>query len=125
MRATHRVLKPDARHCFYVIVGAEDLTQADRERMAEREGNEFVGSALPYETLMSRAGFTDVEVTDVTAEFARILIEFKRSWEADAKAFVELVGPQEYERKLRNRNLDIEHVEDGLLRRLRVIGAKG
>ncbi|MFV1961475.1 MAG: hypothetical protein ACC658_06545 [Acidimicrobiia bacterium] len=124
MRATRSVLRPDAPNCFYVIAGAEDLTDKDRERLAVRDGNEHVESQVPYDMLMEKAGFVDVDLTDVTAQYAETLMGWKREWEADADAFIDLVGKKEFIRRTRNRDLDIAAVSDGLLRRYRVYGVK-
>lgn len=108
MRATYSVLKPGAPNCFYVITTAKDLTDAERERLAQRDGNEHVESRVPYDVLMDEAGF----------------IEWKREWEADADAFIELVGEEDFVRRIRNRNLDIVNTADGLLQRYQVYGVK-
>ena len=124
MRATRLVLKPGAPNCFYVITTAEDLTDADRERLAQRDGNEHVESPVPYDVLMEEAGFAYIEVTDVTSQYAKTLMGWKREWEADADAFIELVGEKDFARGIRNSNLDIASTADGLLRRYRVYGVK-
>ena len=124
LRATYSVLKPGAPNCFYVITTAEGLTDAERERLAQRDGNEHVESRVPYDVLMDEAGFIDIELTDVTSQYNKTLIEWKREWEADAVAFIELVGEQEFVRRIRNRNLDIAHTADGLLQRFQVYGVK-
>ncbi|MEE8376603.1 MAG: hypothetical protein V3S26_09825 [Acidimicrobiia bacterium] len=124
MRATHSVLKPRAPICFYVITTAEDLTDAKRERLAQRDGNEHFESRVPYDVLMDEAGFIDIELTDVTSQYTKTLIAWKREWEADADAFVELVGEEDFVRRIRNRNLDIVNTADGLLQRFQVYGVK-
>ena len=124
LRATYSVLKPGAPNCFYVITTAEGLTDAERERLAQRDGNEHVESRVPYDVLMDEAGFIDIELTDVTSQYNKTLIEWKLEWEADAVAFIELVGEQEFVRRIRNRNLDIAHTADGLLQRFQVYGVK-
>ena len=124
MRATHSVLKPGAANCFYVITKVENLSAAEGERLARRDGNEHVESRVPYDVLMEEAGFIDVELTDVTSQYAKTLIEWKREWEGDADAFIELVGEQEFVREINNRNLDIVNTADGLLQRYQVYGVK-
>jgi acyl-coenzyme A synthetase/AMP-(fatty) acid ligase len=59
--------------CFYVIANAADLTAADRERLAQRDGNEHVESPVPYDMLKEEAGFVDIELTDVTSHYATTL----------------------------------------------------
>ena len=124
MRATLSVLRPGAPNCFYVIASAENLTDKDREQLAERDGNEHVESQMPYDMLMEQAGFVDVELTDVTSQYAETLMGWKREWEAEADAFIDLVGQKEFIRRVHNRDLDIAAVFDGLLSRYRVYGVK-
>lgn len=124
LRATHSVLKPEAPNCFYVITDAGNLTDADRERLAKREGNEHVESPGPYNVLMEQAGFADIELTDATLQYVETLREWKQAWEADAEALIGLVGEEEFARRLHNRTLDIANAEDGLVRRYRVYGTK-
>ena len=124
MRAAHRVLRPGAVHCFYVITSGRDLTEADRKRMAERDGNEHVESKVRYDVMMEEAGYTDVEITDKTAQYLETIQGWKSAWEEDADAFIELVGEEDFRRRLRNRDLDRGFVEDGLVARYRVSGIR-
>lgn len=124
LRATHSVLKPGAPNCFYVITNARALTDADRERMRERDGNEHLESAVPYDVLMDQAGFADIELTDVTSQYIETLEEWKQAWQADAEALIGLLGEEELARRMHNRTLDIAHAEEGLVRRYRVCGTK-
>ncbi len=124
LRATNSVLRSGARNCFYVISTREGLTDADRRRLAEREGNEHVETPRPYERLMELAGFVDIEVSDVTPEYIETIASWKREWEAEAEALTELLGQEEFARRIHNRVLDIANAEDGLMHRVRVLGAK-
>jgi len=124
MRAIRSVLKLGAANCFYVITNADDLTDSDRDRLAQRDGNEHVESRVPYDVLMEEAGFVDVELTDVTSQYSETLRAWKREREANADAFIELVGEEEFARRIRNHDLDIASAADGLLRRYRVYGVK-
>ena len=124
LRATHTVLKTGGRNCFYVIYSKENMTDSERRRLERREGNEHVESPLPYERLMAEAGFVDVEVADCTPEYIDTIKAWKREWEGDADAFIDLLGEEEFSQKIRNRILDISNAEDGLTRRTRVFGVK-
>lgn len=124
MRATRSVLKPGAPNCFYVITTAEDLTDAGRQRLAQRDGNEHLESPMRYDEMMQEAGFVDVELIDVTTQYSQTLMGWKHEWEAEADAIMELVGEKEFERRMRNRSLDIANAADGLLLRYRVFGIK-
>ena len=124
MRAINSVLKPNGRHCFYVITTPQALTDADRRRLTLRDGNDYVESPIPYDTMMSTAGFVDVEVVDVTAEYLETLHAWKREWLAEADALIELLGDEEFDRRITNRTYDIENAEAGLNMRYRCFGVK-
>ena len=122
LRATRQVLKPGAPDCFFVMSNARPLTDVDRDQLALRDGNEHVVAPEPYDVLMEKAGFDQIDVTDVTAQYAETLEDWKREWIAGEEALTELVGAEDYARRLRNRDLDIANVADGLLARYRVFG---
>lgn len=124
LRATYSVLKPEARNCFYVITNAQELTDEERERLAERDGNEHVESPVPYDALMQEAGFVDIQVTDLTSAYLETLKRWKQAWEADADALIELVGEEDFLRRMHNRKVDIANVEDGIVRRCQVYGIR-
>lgn len=124
MRAIYSTLKPRGRHCYFVIGTDGALSDRERERLALRDGNDYVESPIPYDTLMEQAGFVDFSMIDVSAEYAETLRAWKRAMLADADAFKDLLGEEQFERRLQNRTYDIEHVEDGLTRRWRCSGAK-
>lgn len=124
LRATYRALKPGGRICYYVIATKEDLSSTDRARIAKREGNEYVESATPYRRLMAQAGFVDIEVTDVSGEYLATMAAWKREWEAEADSLIELLGGEEFSRRIHNRVLDLANAEAGLLKRFQVFGVK-
>lgn len=124
LRATHAALRSGGLICFFVISNARLLTDADRARMARRDGNEHVEAARPYDVLMDEAGFVGVELTDVTSQYIETLRGWKEAWEAEADALGELMGAEEYARRMRNRGLDVAHAEEGLTCRFRVFGRR-
>ena len=124
LRAVHRVLRPGAGFCFFVIANTNPLTDADRAKLARRQGNDHVETPAPYDRLMEDAGFVDIELVDVTRQYAETTNKWKQAWEEDARSFINLIGEDEYLRKIRNRELDTAFVEQGLLSRYRVYGVK-
>lgn len=124
LRATYSVLKQGAPNCFYVITNAGNLTDADRQRLAKRDGNEHVETPEPYDLLMREAGYVGIQLTDVTAPYIDTIKAWKRAWETDADALIELIGDEEFTRRIHNRDLDIANAEDGLVRRYRAYGTK-
>lgn len=74
--------------------------------------------------MMEEAGFVEIEVADVTSEYTETIAGWKSEWEADADAFIELVGEEEFDRRIHNRILDLANAEDGLVQRLQLFGIK-
>ena len=124
LRAVHQVLRPGAPFCYFVIANNSPLTDADRALLAQRQGNDYVETPAPYDRMMEEAGYVDVELLDVTPQYAETTIKWKRAWEEDAESFIQLVGEDEYLRKIHDRELDLAFIEQGLLSRYRVYGAK-
>ena len=124
LRATHSALKSGGRLGFYVIAAAEGIDETGRELLARRDGNDHVEAPSPYGTLLSHAGFGDIEVIDVTEDFAETVRAWKEAWEAEAPSLIEVFGEAEFARKIENRSYDIAHIEQGLLRRFGVFGVK-
>lgn len=124
LRATYSVLKRGASNCFYVITNAEDLTDVDRGRLLDRNGNEHVESPAPYDVLMRKVGFVNIQLTNVTSAYIETLKEWKQAWEADAPGLIDLVGEEDYSLRMHNRTLDIANAEDGIVRRYQVYGTK-
>lgn len=73
---------------------------------------------------MHRSGFVDIEVTDVTPAYIATVMAWKRAWETDSDALIDLVGEDEYMRRINNRSIDIANARDGLVRRYRIYGTK-
>lgn len=124
LRATYQALKPGGRNCYYVIATKDGLLSVDRAQIAKRDGNEYVESPAPYGRLMEEAGFEDIEVFDVSKEFLETIAAWKREWEAESDSLIELLGEEEFSRKIHNRELDLASAEAGLLKRFRVFGRK-
>ena len=107
-----------------MITTPEHLTDADRQMIERRDGNDFVESDVPYDKLMRTAGFVDVEMVDVTPGFLETLRSWKQAWLEDSDALTELLGEEDFERRLVNRSYDIENAEAGLNPRYRCFGVK-
>ena len=124
MRATNQALKPGGRFVFYVIYVSAGLNDAQLARIANRDGNEHVGAEAGYDVLMSDAGFEHVEAEDVTAQYLDTLQHWRRVRVRDKDDFVELIGEQDYDDRMRRMDSDIANVRDGLLQRQLVSGVK-
>lgn len=79
---------------------------------------------MPYDVLMNEAGFVDIQLTDLTSAYLETLKGWKQAGEADADALIDLVGEEDYSRRMHNRTLDIANAEDRIVRRYRVYGTR-
>ena len=68
LRECRRVLRPDGVLAFHAIEAAAGLDLSTR-RKAHRAGPPAVAVRTSYQSLLHTAGFRDVEVTDLTAEY--------------------------------------------------------
>jgi hypothetical protein len=83
-----------------------------------------VASHLPNRVLLERAGFLDVEETDVTAEFIRVGRAWIEEGDRHREALVALLGAGEVETRQQERCVQLRAVEDGLLRRSLLVATK-
>lgn len=101
---------------FLTIEPAADLTPAQRRR-AGRAGPPSVLLPTSYPSLLRSAGFVDVEIIDLTAEY-RITQQAKfDEAERHRDELIALVGVDEYEEGRRDRRNTLEGIDAGLLRR--------
>lgn len=116
LRALKRLLRPGGRIAYTTIYVTPGLSDAARRR-AQRSGPRAVASRREQPTLLRSAGFVDVELTDVTAEFAVTA----RAWLAEADAHAEQLAaveaPGAFDERQRERRTQLAAIDDGLLRR--------
>ena len=67
----------------------------------------------------SKVGFadTDIDVTDVTADYLTTLLAWVREWDAETAALVPIVGADELAEQQATRRTAVVGIERGLLRR--------
>jgi cyclopropane fatty-acyl-phospholipid synthase-like methyltransferase len=114
LRAGRRLLRPGGRLAFFTISVADGLSAADRRRAAAAGPPSPDGPHLS--DLLGRAGFTDVDEVDVTADY----LTTSRAWLAARlrhRDAVRPVDPQMYDDRLDKGRASIAAIEDGLLRR--------
>jgi hypothetical protein len=83
-----------------------------------------VASHLPNRTLLERAGFVDVEETDVTAEFRRVGRAWIEEGDRHHEALVALLGASEVDTRQQERRVQQRAVDDGLLLRSLLVATK-
>lgn len=114
------MLRPGGRTAFLTIIVSPGLSKSDH-RIAVRLGPRAIASTRPLDVLMTAAGFTDVEVSDVTESF----LDVARAWQSEflrhERELREIMG-DEWEERLSDRADMIRGVEQGLLRRVFLTG---
>lgn len=118
LRASRKVLKAGGRTAFFTIVVAPGLSESDH-RLAVRLGPTAITMRRPIDEVMRQAGFTDIEVTDLTADF----LATARAWVAESEAHADelraLLG-DELDERLSDSRDKVRGAEEGLLQRLLV-----
>jgi hypothetical protein len=108
---------------FQVIHTAPDLTERERRR-AHRSGPWAVASRHAPGELMRRAGFIDVVVVDQTEGFRTTAAAWIREWDARRDELVALYGEVEFDTRQAERTVQLQAIDDGLLRRSLAIGRR-
>ena len=122
-RALRRVLRPGGAMAFQVIHTAPDLSEPER-RQAHRSGPWAVSSRHAPDELMRRAGFVDVVVVDQTEQFRTTAAAWIREWDSHRAELVALHGEAEFDTRQQDRNVQLQAIDDGLLRRSLVLGRR-
>ena len=120
---SHRVLKPGGRLSFLVIELADGLPDSLLEE-AVAFAPDYVAAAAPYLDLVSGAGFTAIEVVDVTAEYHETLGSWLTEWDRASAELLPLVGAEEFEDRQHRRRNGLVAVEKGWIRRRRFLARR-
>ncbi len=117
LRACRRVLRPGGSMAYFNIFVTPDLPERAYRRALRRGPSAVSARQLPQAELLRRAGFLLEDELDVTAEF----LETARAWyggrQQRAAALKEADGEAEFGRRQSDSRLQIEAIEEGLLRR--------
>ena len=116
LRALKRLLRPGGRIAYTTIYVTPGLAPAQRRR-AQRSGPRAVASRSEQTQLLASAGFVDIDLLDVTAEFATTA----RAWISEAETHADELAageaPGAFEERQRERRTQLAAIDDGLLRR--------
>lgn len=116
LRAARRVLRPGGRLAFSTIELAPDVPRAVRRRIRDHVPR-AVASRRPYRDLLVSAGFTDIGSRDVTDAYRRTA----HDWLAETRRHVDELRaastPAEADELLATREMMVEQIEAGHLRR--------
>jgi hypothetical protein len=116
LRALRQLLRPGGRVAYTTIYVTPGLSPAERRR-AQRSGPRAVASRSDQTRLLRSAGFVDIDLLEVTAEFAATA----RAWLAEATTHADALAaaeaPGAFEERQRERRVQLAAIDDGLLRR--------
>jgi len=116
LRAIKRVLRPGGRLAFLTIHAAPGLSDTDRRR-ASRMGPVAVAMRSTHQSLLRTAGFSQVEETDMTADYLTTLRGWVDGWLANEAAVRAVTGDDAFDTRVTKRIKTIAAVEEGLIRR--------
>ena len=85
--------------------------------VAVAAGPPRVESGLGYEQLVADAGFTSVDVVDVTDDYLSTLTALIREWDTRSDDLIPIVGEKAFAEQRENRFRAREAIRRGLLRR--------
>jgi hypothetical protein len=76
-----------------------------------------VAASASHRELLERAGFSDIDETDCTAEFRAVARAWIDQWDRHRDDLVALLGVEGFEERQAERRTMLQAVDDGLLRR--------
>ena len=116
LRALRQLLRPGGRIAYTTIFVAPDLTPAQRRR-AQRSGPRAVASRTDQRQLLVSAGYVDVEMTDLSAEFATTSRAWLEAWETSMDELTAFEPREAIAQRQLERRVQQGAIDDGLLRR--------
>lgn len=113
-----RVLKPGGVMSFLVIVDDDSATDS-------LDGDaETIGSGDDYVDLLAKAGFQNIEVVDVTDEYAATVEAWIREWGVESDDIVLLNGLELFAERLSRWNEGLQKVHAGVRTRYALTGRR-
>ncbi len=123
LRASHRVLKNGGHIVFLVLAFRDGITDDEIARTGSLSP-ELFDAGPGYPALMDLAGFVDVHVEDVTAEYRDTLAAWIRAWHEEGEGIEALVGAEEYAERRERMDMALAATDEGLRKRYRVTGVR-
>ncbi len=117
------MLRPGGRLAYLTIVLASGLSKS-QHRVGTRLGPRAVAATAPDRSLMERAGFEDIDVADVTAEFLDVARLWQREYDRHADDLKRIIGEDELEDRQSDRAGLTRGIEEHLLQRVLVSGRR-
>jgi hypothetical protein len=116
LRALKRLLRPGGRIAYTTIFVTPGLDHA-RRRRARRSGPRAVGSRIDQHQLLLSAGFTDIDMVDLTPEWARTARGWLEGWTANQTELTARESPAAFAQRQQERQTQVRAIDNGLLRR--------
>ncbi len=113
MRASRRVLRPGGRLAFSVVATVDPPAP-----LAADAFGDFVSPAPIHVPMVERAGFHEVEETDITAAFHSTAVRWLTAAAELEKDLRSALGDRVFEEKLASRQGTFDAIESGDLCRL-------
>ena len=120
LRECHRVLKPGGSVVGFSIHTPPSLTPVQEERATELGPSLVCGCESPQE-LIGEAGFSGLEVIDVTARFRRTCSAWLAAMKELGPPLRRELGDEDFEDELDQKESMLTGINEGLLRRSLII----
>jgi hypothetical protein len=101
---------------FLTIEPAASLSESELQR-AIKGGPPEVALDAPHEQLLAAAGFVDIEIDDVTAEYSQTQQDWIDAWADREAELVDVLGAEFVNEAKTDRQAARSAIDDGLLRR--------
>lgn len=108
---------------FHTIEPAPGLDGPDR-RKAHRLGPPGVAVRTSYPSMLDTAGFRDVEVVDLTAEYLATVRRWVVAREEHFDELAAILGPEDVRERITNGNNTAAAISDGLLVRTQYLAVR-
>jgi hypothetical protein len=116
LRALKQLIRPGGRIAYTTIFVTPGL-EPKRRRRAQRSGPRAVASRSGQRRLLASAGFTEIDVVDLTTEWASTARGWLDGWSANEAELTALDSAATFAQRQRERRTQLHAIEDGLLRR--------
>lgn len=116
LRALRQLLRPGGRIAYTTIFVTPGLDPKSRRR-AQRSGPRAVGTRSNQRQLLVSAGFIEIDVVDLTTEWATTAQGWIDGWSTNEAELSALESPGAFAQRQRERRRQQRAIEDGLLRR--------
>jgi hypothetical protein len=115
LRALKQLLRPGGGIAYTTIFVTPGLDHA-RRRRARRSGPRAVGSRTDQRQLLLSAGFTDIDMVDLTPEWSRTARGWLEGWSANQTELSARESPA-FAQRQQERQTQLRAIDDGLLQR--------